>query len=115
MELIKTIFIFLIMLVLFQYFGRYIWRYSVQKTRIQIYLFYFIPFYHISLNKITDITKISTKEMLSRIFTLHWINKLYSKEFIMLTRKAFIFTRLIISPEDPDTFISQIRKNQEIK
>ena len=115
MELFEIIFIFLIILVLFQYLGHYIWRYSVHKNRIQIYLFYFIPVYYIPLDKITDATKISTREMLSRIFTLHWINKTYSREYVMLTRKAFIFTRLIISPENPDTFISQIRRNQGIK
>jgi hypothetical protein len=115
MELLSIIFVFLGMFIVLQYFGRYLWDYKVSKSNIQIVLFCFIPVFYISLENIIDIRKISALEMLSRIFTVHWVNKLYSKEYVLISRKSSFFSGLIISPDDADGFIAKVLENQSQK
>lgn len=97
-----------VLLVLLHFLGKYLYQYRIGEESIQIRLFCLIPIFTIAFKNITEVRKITFGEALWKVFTLKWVNRIYSKEYVLIRWKGRIFSAIIISPKNTDAFVLEV-------
>jgi len=86
---------------------RVIYGYRVRNRAIEITLFHVLPVYRLPIDNIEQIQKASWYELGIGGCTLRLGNRITGQGVLIKKRKGW-FRRVVISPNDPDKFISQV-------
>jgi hypothetical protein len=95
----------------FQILGRYVFRYRITKDSLQFVVFGKIPYMSIKLANIAEIREVSFKEAtFQKPLVWRCGNRLWGK-IVLIRRKKGIIKTILITPDNPDEFISEIRES----
>jgi|SRR5882757_3046830 hypothetical protein len=86
---------------------RFLYGYRVHNHAIEVVLFHLLPVYRIPIEDIESIQKASWRELGIGGATLRLGNRVFGQG-VLIQRRSGWFRRVVISPEDPDSFISLV-------
>jgi len=102
---------FILIIILLLVPRRYLYNYRIANESIQIVIFKVIPVRRLLFNNISEIRKISRKEISWNPFESEkWGNRLFG-DIVLVRKKSGLIKSLLITPDDADAFIKEAQKH----
>jgi hypothetical protein len=86
---------------------RLLYGYRVRDQAIEVVLFHVLPVYRLPLEDIEQIRKASWSELGVGGRTLRLGNR-FARQSVLIQRRSGWIRRIVITPDDPDRFISEV-------